>query len=136
MARYVVEWVCRSREERDHALPFAVIVHDERGARLAPVDLPVDVVARRVRLHPDSLRDHLADWQDKLDKPLHLYDRKSERYMPVAPADPQWLSAACAPTLDDNYYCSPIAERDGAGDAVLAGVLQDLQRQYGPQLVG
>jgi hypothetical protein len=135
MARYVVEWVCRSREERDRSLPFAVIAHDERGARLAPVDLPVDLVARRVLLHPDSLRDHLTDWQDKLDKPLHVYDRKSERYMPVAPAEPQWLAAACAPTLDDNYYCSPIDERDGDTEQVLASVLAELQAQYAPQLV-
>lgn len=135
MARYVVEWVSRSREERDRALPFAVIVHDDRGARLAPVDLPMDLVGRRVLLHPDSLRDHLDDWQDKITKPLHIYDRKSERYMPVASTDPQWLAAASQPTLDDNYYCGAIAERDGDGDSVLAAVLAELQAQYGPQLV-
>ncbi|MBC7542508.1 MAG: hypothetical protein H7338_07245 [Candidatus Sericytochromatia bacterium] len=135
MARYVVEWVCRSRDERDRALPFAVIAHDERGARLAPIDLPLDVVGRQVKVHPDSLRDHLTDWQDKITKPLHIYDRKSERYMSVVPSDPQWLTAACQPTLDENYYYTAIVEHDGHSDVVLDAVVAELQAQYGPQLV-
>lgn len=136
MARFVIEWVCRSPEEREQALPLLLIGHDARGGRLLPVGLPLDDLARRVRLHPDSLQDHISDWDDKLTTPVHVYDRKSERYVSVAVGDPQWLAGVCQPTLDENYFCTAIEEREGSLDEVLAQVAAELLARYSPQLVG